>query len=72
MPPYSLKIDQQQRRLRTSARDRDEALAIFGKELHLKLTLEEPTSFVAVYLLNESESDTHLLGDTTRVFATPI
>jgi hypothetical protein len=72
MPSYSLKIDQQQRRLRTSARDRDEALAIFGKELRLKLTLEEPTSFVAVYLLNESESDTHLLGDTTRVFATPI
>ena len=72
MPSYSLKIDQQQRRLRTSARDRDEALAIFGKELRLKLTLEEPMAFVAVYLLNESESDTHLLGDTTRFFATPI
>jgi hypothetical protein len=53
-------IDQRQRRLRTPARDRDEALAIFGKELRLKLTLEEPMSFV-VYLLNESESDTHLL-----------
>jgi hypothetical protein len=71
MPSYSLKIDQQ-RRLRTSARDRDEALTILGKELRLKLTLEEPMSFLAVYVLNESESDTHLLGETTRVFATPI
>jgi hypothetical protein len=72
MPYYSIKIDQRQRRLRTSARDRDEALAIFGKDLRLKLTLEEPMSFVAVYLLNESESETHLLGHTTRVFAKPI
>jgi hypothetical protein len=72
MPYYSLEIDQRQRRLRTLARDRDEALVIFGKELRLKLTLEEPISFVAVYLLNKSESETHLLGHTTRVFATPI
>jgi hypothetical protein len=66
MPYYSLKIDQRQRRLRTHARDRDEALAIFGKELRLKLTLEEPMSFVAVYLLNESESDAHLLAGSPQ------
>lgn len=41
MPHYNLKIIGENEMLLTPAADRSEAIAIFGKELGLKFTLEE-------------------------------
>jgi hypothetical protein len=71
MPYYSLLIADKQKTLLTSAGDRSEALAIFGKELGLKLTLEDD-GCVAQYLLDEWQVNPHWLNHTIPVFASPI
>lgn len=70
MPYYDLQIVNQQRSLSTPAEDRDEALAIFGRQLGQKLSLEDSDAVVAVYLLGESEVSLHYVNPTIRVFAT--
>jgi hypothetical protein len=72
MPYYSLLIVNQHKTLSTPASDRPEALAIFGKELGVKLTLEEPATAVASYLLDEWEVGPHWVNPTIPVFAAPI
>jgi hypothetical protein len=68
---YSLYVDPQ-KHLSTPARDRGEALAVFGKELGLKLTLEDSGAAVASYLLDEWEVNPHWVNPTIAVFGTPI
>jgi hypothetical protein len=53
--------------LSTPARDRSEALAIFGRELGLKLTLEGGDA-IAPYLLDEWDSNPHWVNPTIPVF----
>lgn len=72
MPYYSLLIVDQHKTLSTPAGDRPEALAIFGKELGVKLTLEEPAGAVATYLLDEWWDRSHFVNHTIPVFAAPI
>jgi hypothetical protein len=72
MTYYNLRIVDQDKRLSTTARDRSEALAIFGKELGLKLTLEDSDAVVASYLLAEREGVRDWVNHTIPVFATPI
>ncbi|WOJ90817.1 hypothetical protein RZS28_05905 [Methylocapsa polymorpha] len=72
MTYYDLLIVGQHKHLSTPARDRSEALAIFGKELGLNLTLEDSDAVVAVYLLDEREACPHYVNPTIRVFATAI
>jgi len=69
---YDLEIVDQQRHLSASAPDRGEALAIFGKELGLQLSLEDTDEAFAVYLLDEWEVGPHFVDPTIRVFATPM
>ncbi len=59
MPHYSLTIvDEPERVLSTPAKDREEALAIFGKELGKCLTLDEQET-VADYMLDEWHEGPH-------------
>jgi hypothetical protein len=68
---YNLLIADQNKILSTPARDRSEALAIFGKELNLKLTLEDTDTVIARYLLDEWESGPHWVNPTIPVYAMP-
>jgi hypothetical protein len=72
MPYYNLLIADQNKTLSTPARDQHEALAIFGKELGVKLTQGEPGTVVATYLLDEWEVGPHWVNPTIAVFAAPI
>ena len=72
MAYYSLLIVDEQRSLSTAARDRSEALAIFGKELGLRLTLEDSNAAAAGYLLDEWESGPHWVNHHIPVFATSV
>ncbi len=66
MPYYNLFVGED-RTLAAAARDREEALAIFGKELGLRLTLNDqdtPTS----YLLDEWYESPHWVKPTIPVF----
>jgi hypothetical protein len=69
---YNLLIVDQQRTLATPARDRSEALAIFGKELDLNLTLEGGDAVAVPYLLDEWEVGPHWVNPTIPVFAARI
>jgi hypothetical protein len=69
MTYYNLRVED--RTLSTPARDRGEALALFGKELCLKLTLDEPDTVAALYLMDEWEIGPHWVNPTIPVFATP-
>ena len=72
MPYYSLLIVDQHKTLATPARDRPDALAIFGKELGIKLTLEAPPMGGPQYLLDERwEVGPYLVNPTIPVFAAP-
>jgi hypothetical protein len=53
MPFYSLLILGENKSLFTPARDRNEALALFGRELNLKLGLDDSDTVIARYLLDE-------------------
>jgi hypothetical protein len=68
MPYYNLLIVDQRKTLSTTARDRAEALAIFSKELGLKLTLEGSATAPAAYLLDEWEAGPHWVNPTIPVF----
>ena len=71
MPYFNLKIVDRNQTLATPASDRSEALAIFGFELGVKLTLEEPAGTIAPYLLDEWAVGPHWVDCTIPVFAAP-
>jgi hypothetical protein len=64
---FNLQVEN--RTLSTPARDRVEALAIFGKELGLNLTLEDPGSAASTYLLDEWVTGPHWVNPAIPVFA---
>lgn len=70
MTYYTLLVVDEHKTLHTPARDRNDALLIFGKELGCKLTFEEPADAVATYLLDEWEHSPHWTNPTIPVFAT--
>jgi hypothetical protein len=56
----------------TPARDRNEALALFGRELNLKLTLDDSDTVIAQYLLDEWDfPGPHRVNHTIPVFEMP-
>jgi hypothetical protein len=59
MPYFTLLILDQQKTLSTSARDRKDALAIFGKQLGINFTFEGGDTDVVSYVLDEWESGPH-------------
>jgi hypothetical protein len=69
MTYYNLRVED--RTLSTPARDRGEALALFGKELRLNLTFDEPDTVAALYLMDEWEIGPHWVNPTIPVFAKP-
>jgi hypothetical protein len=72
MPFYSLLILGENKSLFTPARDRNEALALFGRELNLKLTLDDSDTVIARYLLDEWDfPGPHWVNHTTPVFEMP-
>jgi hypothetical protein len=60
-------VNERGRVLSTPAKDRQEALALFGKELGKQLTLDDQGA-VAPYLLGESEKALHWINPTIPVF----
>jgi hypothetical protein len=68
MPYYTLLIVDQHKHLHTPARDRPDALAIFGEELKAKLALEARDKGAAPYLLDEWEGGAHWINPTIPVF----
>jgi len=67
MAYYNLLVVNENRTLATAARDREDALAIFGKELDLRLTLNDP-DIPAPYLLDEWHESPHWVNPTIPVF----
>ncbi|MCC8977583.1 hypothetical protein [Bradyrhizobium acaciae] len=66
---FSLQIENN-RMLSTPAQDRCEALAIFGKELSLMLTSEDPGLSATTYLLDEWTIGPHWVNPTIPIYAT--
>ena len=67
MTYYDLRVVQDHRTLAAAAKDREEALAIFGKELDVHLTLDEQDT-PAPYLLDEWSQSPHWVNPTIPVF----
>ncbi len=67
MPYYNLLVVDEIRTLATAASDREDALAIFGKELRLRLTLNDQ-DIPAAYLLDEWHESPHWVNPTIPVF----
>lgn len=68
MPYYNLAVGNEPGRiLSAAAKDRSEALAIFGKELGKRLTLDDQ-GIVAPYLLDEWQNGPHWINPTISVF----
>ncbi len=67
MPYYDLLVVDENRTLAAAARDRKDALAIFGKELGLRLTLNDQ-DIPASYLLDEWHESPHWVNPTIPVF----
>ena len=67
MPFYDLRIVDQHSTLATVAKDRSEALAIFGTELGLKLAMANQGAVDAPYLLDEWEIGPHWVNPTLPV-----
>ena len=67
MTYYDLRVVQGHRTLAAAAKDREEALAIFGKELGVRLTLDEQDT-PAPYLLDEWFQSPHWVNPTIPVF----
>lgn len=67
MPYYDLLVVSENRILATAAKDRDDALAIFGRELGLSLTLDEQDT-PASYMLDEWHDGPHWVNPTIPVF----
>ena len=70
MPYYNLLVIRDNWTLATAAKDRQEALAIFGKELGLDLTLADQ-DMSPPYLLDEWHESPHWINPTIPVFQTP-
>lgn len=65
---YTLLVqDKDLKSLHTAARDRAEALALFGKELHCELT-EAGGDEVAPYLMDEFTESPHWTNPTIPIF----
>jgi hypothetical protein len=69
---FDLLIVDKQTHLRAVAGDQSEALAILGKQLDQKLSLEDSDEASDVYLLDEWTNGPHYVNPTIRVFATAI
>ena len=67
MPYYNLLVVDENRILATAAKHREDALAIFGKELGLRLTLQGQDT-PASYLLHEWHESPHWVRPTIPVF----
>jgi hypothetical protein len=67
MPYYNFLVVSENQTLSTPARDRNEALAIFGKELGVCLTLDDQ-GIVALYMLGESHKNVHWIKPTIPVY----
>lgn len=67
MSYYSLLIVDKHKSLSTPAKDRVEALRIFGSQIGVHLTLESE-SVSAPYLLDEWEESPHWVNHTIPVF----
>ena len=69
---YSLLILAENKTISTPARDRNEALALFGKELNLKLSLDDSDTVIARYLLDEWDfPGPHWVNPNIPVYAMP-
>jgi hypothetical protein len=67
---YSLLIvDKQETVSGIAARDRAEAVAMFGRQLGRDLTLDDDDTCVAQYLLDEWSENPHWVYHTIPVFA---
>jgi len=68
MPYYNLSVvNEPGRILSTPAKDREEALAVFGNELGKRLTLDDQ-GMTAPYLLDEWHNGPHWINPTIPVF----
>ena len=68
MPYYDLAVvNEPGRVLASAARNRQEALAVFGEELGKRLTLDDQGK-IAPYLLDEWEEGPHWVNPTIPVF----
>jgi hypothetical protein len=67
MPHYNLLIVAEQRTLAGTARDREEAVAAFGREIGRRLTLDDQ-DIPAPYLLDEWHEGPHWVHPTIPVF----
>lgn len=67
MPYYALLVVNEIRTLIAVASDREDALAIFGKKLGLRLTLKDQ-DIPASYLLDEWHESPHWSNPTIPVF----
>lgn len=70
MPYYNLLVVDKNRMLATVAKDREDAIADFGKELGLRLTLnaQDVPASVSYYLLDEWHEGPHWVNPTIPVF----
>ena len=69
MPYYNLLVVDKNRMLATVAKDRENAIADFGKELGLRLTLNAQDVPASVsYLLDEWHEGPHWVNPTIPVF----
>jgi hypothetical protein len=68
LPNYNLLILDQQKTIATPAMDCADALAIFGKNLGVKLTLDQGDMPYAPYRLDEWEVGPHWVNCTIPVF----
>ena len=69
MPYYNLLVVSRHKTLSTPAQNCNEALAIFGRELGLKLSLKKSDATVGGYFLDEWEVGPHWVSPTIPVFA---
>ncbi len=67
MTYFNLRVVQDHRTLAAVAKDREEALAIFGRELGARLTLDDQGT-PAPYLLDEWYDSPHWVNPTIPVF----
>ena len=67
MPYYDLRVVKDQQILAAAAKDREEALAIFGEELGVRLIIDDQ-DVAAPYLLDEWHEGPHWVNPTIPVF----
>ncbi len=67
MTYFNLRVVQDHRTLAAAAKDREEALTIFGREVGARLTLDDQ-GVPAPYLLDEWHDSPHWVNPTIPVF----